>query len=82
MAWGAKTRAVILLLLRNTRERALKNYESLNPSYRKRVKIWMLIPGRITWLSLEERKTKVNFHQYLGTSLGKKENKTNNPWFI
>lgn len=71
---GAKTRAVILWLMRNTRERVLRNYQSLNPIYRKKkVKIWMLIPGRITWLSLGGKK--VSFHQYLGTSSGKKPNK-------
>ena len=54
-AWGAATAAVILLQLRNTRERVLRNYPFLNPIYRKRVKMWMLISGRITWLVLDKK---------------------------
>lgn len=35
-AWGAATVAVLLLLLSNTRERMIRNYQFLNPIYVKK----------------------------------------------
>lgn len=51
------TAAVSVLPVRNTGERVLRNYQFLNPIYRKKVvKMWMLISGRIAQLVLEKKK--------------------------
>lgn len=73
----AATAAVSVLPVRNTRERVLRNYQFLNPIYRKKVvKMWMLISGRIAQLVLEKKICQ--FLPIFGYFLRKK--KPNKPW--
>lgn len=61
MRGGAATMAVILLPLRNIRERVLRSYQFLNPIYRKKVKMWIYISCSLTGF----RKKSVSFYLYL-----------------